>query len=175
MLDQLLVRVPALVGLMTRRTMRLRAPSALRRRLIGLQVKRGFAAMARSDVDVVMLLYEPDADVWMRSMAGVGMSDLYRGREGVRSIYADIDDVFEDWRWTIRAIADGGDRLAIRGDFTGYGRASGVETSVKDGGTALKYSPRGLIAWQEWFAETGGWSKALEAVGLLDQDAHADS
>ena len=168
MLDQLLVRAPALVGSMSERTMRLRPGSVLRKRLINFQTKRAFAAMARSDVDFVMLLYEPDAENWMRSMAGVGMSDLYRGREGVRAIYADVDDVFADWRWTIRAIADGGDRLAIRGDFTGYGRASGVETSVKDGGTALKLSPRGLITWQEWFVETGGWSKALEAVGLKE-------
>jgi hypothetical protein len=29
-------------------------------------------------------------------------------------------------------------------------------------------SARGLIHWQEWFAEQGGWEKALEAVGLRE-------
>jgi hypothetical protein len=32
----------------------------------------------------------------------------------------------------------------------------------------LKLSPRRLITWQEWFVETDGWSKALEAVGLSE-------
>jgi hypothetical protein len=146
--------------------MRLGTPS--RRRLLNLQIKRGFAAMARSDVDVVVLFYEPDAEVWMRSMAGVGVDDCYRGRAGVRALYADIDDAFSDWWWVARSIADGGDRIAIRADFTGYGRGSGVKTELSDGGTAMKFSPRGLIIWQEWFAEQGGWSKSLEAVGLSE-------
>jgi SnoaL-like domain len=175
MLDRLLVRVPALAGLMAVCILRLRPGSGLRRRLISFQVQRGFAAMARSDVEVVMLGYEPDAEVWMRSMAGVGMSDRYRGSEGVRAVYAEIDDVFADWRWIVRAIADGGDRLAIRADLLGHGRSSGVQIAVNDGGTAVKFSARGLVAWQEWFAEADGWHKALNAVGLSDQSAHADS
>ena len=63
--------------------------------MLGLQVKRGFAAMARSDVDLVVLAYEPDAEVWMRSMAGVGVSDCYRGHAGVRTLYDEIDDAFD--------------------------------------------------------------------------------
>ena len=122
--------------------------------------------MARSDVEVVVLSYDPDAEVWMRSMAGVGISDCYRGHDGVRALYADIDEAFDDWGWTIRGVADGGDRVAVRGDFVGYGRGSGAETTILSGGTAVKLSDRGLIVWQEWFVEQDGWTKALEAVGL---------
>ena len=125
--------------------------------------------MARSDVEVVVLSYEPDAEVWMRSMSGVGMSDCYHGHEGIRALFTDLDDAFNDWWWAIRAIADGGDRFAVRADFVGYGRSSGVKTAVNDGGTALKLSDRGRVVWQEWFAEQGGWTKALEAVGLSEQ------
>ncbi len=175
MLDRLLLRVPALASLMAGRTVRLQPGSVLRRRLISFQVKRGFAAMNRHDIEVVVLNYEPDAEVWMTSMAGVGMSDIHRGSEGVGAVFAEIDDVFEDWRWTVRAIADAGDRLAIRADLVGYGRSSGVQVAVNDGGTAVTFSARGLVAWQEWFAETGGWSKALEALGLSEQDARAES
>jgi hypothetical protein len=39
------------------------------------------------------------------------------------------------------------------------------ETTVNDGGMATKLSDRERIAWQEWFAEQGGWTKALEAFG----------
>ena len=165
-LDRLLVRAPALAHAMARALIGMQPGSSLRRPLVNLLVQRAFSAMARSDVEVVSLSYEPDAEVWMRSMSGVGMSDCYRGHEGIRILYADLDEVFREWRWSIRAVADGGDRFAVRADFVGNGRSSGVETAVNDGGTALRLSDRGRVAWQEWFAEQDGWTKALEAVGL---------
>jgi ketosteroid isomerase-like protein len=167
-LDRLFVRVPALAGFAAGGVMLAKPGSALRRRLISLLLRRAFATMARSDVDVLVLSYEPDAEVWMRSMSGVGISDCYRGHAGIRALYTDLDEAFEDWRWTIRAIVDGGDRVAVRADFVGHGRGSGAETAVVSGGTAVKLSDRGLAAWQEWFAEQDGWTKALEAVGLSE-------
>jgi hypothetical protein len=147
---------------------RMQPGSSLRKRLINLQVKRTFAAMARSDVEVVLLSYEPDAEVWMYGMSGVGISDCYRGHDGIRALYADLDEAFDDWGWAVRAVADGGDRLAFRTDFVGYGRSSGVKTALNDGGTAVKLSARGFVVWQEWFVEQNGWKKALEAVGLQE-------
>ena len=167
-LDRLLVRAPALARSIAGGLRRVEPGSSLRRRLVNLQVKRVFAAMARSDIEVVLLSYEPDAEVWMRSMAGVGISDCYRGHEGIRALYADLDEVFVDWGWTVRRVVDGGDRLAVRADFAGSGRGSGVETTVNDGGTAARLSARGSVVWQEWFAEQDGWKKALEAVGLRE-------
>jgi len=167
-LDRLMVRVPALAGWAVRCVRRIPPGSSLRRRLTKLQAKRAFAAMARSDAEVVLLSYEPDAEVWMKSMSGVGISDCYRGYEGIRTLYADLDEAFEDWGWTLDAVVDGGHCLAVRGDFVGYGRGSGVKTTLKEGGTAVTLSARGLIHWQEWFAEQGGWEKALEAVGLRE-------
>src|SRR2546423_5550508 len=113
-LGRLLVRVPALAGVMSRGVRRLRPGSSLRRRLVNQQIKRGFGAMARSDVEVVLLAYEPDAEVWMTGMAGVGISDCYRGYAGIRTPYADLDDALGDWAWTARAIVDGGGRLPSR-------------------------------------------------------------
>jgi hypothetical protein len=167
-LDRLLVRVPALAGSIAGGLRRMQPGTSLRTRLVNVQVKRVFAAMARSDVEVVLLSYEPDAEVWMRGMSGVGISDCYRGHEGIRTLYADLDEAFDDWKWNIRAVADGGDRIAVRGDFVGYGRSSGVKTALKDGGTAARVSARGLVVWQEWFIEQDGWKKALEAVGLRE-------
>jgi SnoaL-like domain len=168
MLDRLLLRVPALAGSMAGGLRRLQPGSYVRRRLVNLYVKRGFAAMARSDVELLLLSYDPDTEVWMRSMSGVGISDCYRGHEGIRALYADLDDAFHAWSWTARAVADGGDRIAVRGDFVGYGRGSGVETALTGGGTAMKYSARGLIVWQEWFVGQDGWMQALDAVGLSE-------
>lgn len=58
--------------------------------------------------------------------------------------------------------------MAIRADFVGFGRGSGAKISVTDGGTAIKFSQGGPVAWQEWFAEQGGWTKALQAVGMSE-------
>jgi ketosteroid isomerase-like protein len=120
---------------------------------MSLSIKRGFAAMARSDLDLVLPRYEPDAEVWMRGMSGVGVGGCYRGHEGVRALYKDVDDVFDEWSWTIRAVVDGGDRIAIRADFVGLGRSSGVQTTMDDAGirpsdsgrcrTPRKRNPRG--------------------------------
>ncbi len=166
--DRLVVHVPALAGLIGRGVARLPPGSTTRKRLIALQAKRLAAAMARSDVELLLPSYDPVAEVWMRSMAGVGISDCYRGHEGIRALYADLDEAFADWRWTIRGLVDGGDRIAVRADFVGYGRGSGAQTTVPDGGTAARLSQAGQITWQEWFAEQGGWNKALKAVGLSE-------
>jgi predicted ester cyclase len=124
--------------------------------------------MARSDVEVVLLSYEPDAEVRMNGMSGVGINDSYQGYEGIRTLYADLDEAFGDWEWTIRKVVNTEDNIAVRGDFVGYGRSSGVKTDLSNGGTAVKLSPRGLIVWQEWFVEQDGWMKTLEAAGLYE-------
>jgi hypothetical protein len=167
-LDVLLARFPRFTGWMGLALLRLRPGSVLRRRLMSLAIKRGFDAMARSDLELVLQRYDPNVEVWMRGMDGVGIGGCYRGHEGVRALYADVDDAFEEWRWTVRSIVDGGDRLAIRADFFGAGRGSGVETTIRDAGTAFRFSARGTATWQEWFVEQDGWQKTLEAAGLSE-------
>ena len=168
MLDSLLLRAPAVGTAISAGSVRLKLGSPLRTRLIRAQVKRGFSAMARSDMDVNVLIYEPDTVVWMHGMLGVGVGDCFRGREGVRALYREIDDAFGRWSWTIDRVVDGGDRLAIKGDFVGYGRSSGVKTELTSGGTGMELSSRGKIARQEWFVEQNGWQRVLEAMGLSE-------
>jgi ketosteroid isomerase-like protein len=163
-LDRLQARVPALSGVLLAGVRRLPSNSRLRTRVVNWSVGRGFAAMNRSDVDLVVLLYEPDAVVFVRGMAGVGIRDRYVGHEGIRELYADIDDAYRDWAWTIRAVVDAGDRLAVRTDFLAHGRSSGAETTLSDAGTLVTFSPRGKAARQEWFVESGGWRDAMEAL-----------
>jgi hypothetical protein len=105
-------------------------------------VKRGFSAMARSDMDVNVLLYEPGTEVWMHGMNSVGVGGCFRGREGVRALIREIDAAFDPWGWTIDRLVDSGDRLAVRGDFVGYGRGSGVKTELTSGGTVMELSSR---------------------------------
>jgi hypothetical protein len=90
-LDGLLVRFPRLVDWTGAALGRMRSGSALRRRLLSLSIKRGFDAMARSDLELVLQRDDPNVEVWMRGMDGVGIGGCYRGHEGVRALYADVD------------------------------------------------------------------------------------
>ena len=168
LLDWLVLRVPALGTAITTCTVGLKLGSPLRRRLMHAVVKRGFSAVARSDVDVSVLVYEPDTEVWMHGMDGVGVGGCFRGREGVRRLYREIDDAFERWSWTLDLLVDGGDRIAVRGDFVGYGRGSGAKTELTAGGTAMELSSRGKIARQEWMVEQDAWQQVLDAAGVRE-------
>ena len=91
-LDWLLLRAPAVGTAISTGTVRLKLGSPLRRGLIYAQVRRGFHAMARSDIDLNVLIYEPDTEVWMHGMDGDGIGGCFRGREGVRALYREIDE-----------------------------------------------------------------------------------
>ena len=77
-------------------------------------IQRGFSAVARSDVDLNVLVYEPDTEVWMHGMDGVGVGGCFRGREGVRALYGEIDSAFERWSWTLDRLVDADGRVAVK-------------------------------------------------------------
>lgn len=53
----------------------------------------------------------------------------YRGHEGARRYFAEIDDQFEDWRASLDEFRDApGERLLVLGAIHYRGRASGVES-----------------------------------------------
>ena len=120
--------------------------------------------MNRSDVDLLVHFYEPDAVVTVRAMAGVGVGERYVGHDGIRELFADIDGAYGDWGYTIRSVVDSGDRMAVRTDVAGRGRSSGVETALTDAATLVAFSPRGRVARQEWFVESVGWREAIETL-----------
>src|SRR4051812_46461945 len=143
LLDSLVLRAPAVGTAFTAGLVRLKLGSPLRRRLMSYAVKRGFSAMARSDMDVNVLLYEPDTEVWMHGMNSVGVGGCFRGREGVRALIREIDAAFGPWGWTIDRLVDSGDRLAVRGDSVGYGCGRGGKTAPTSRGTGLGRPPGG--------------------------------
>ena len=163
-LDHLIVRVPAVSRSISRGVRRAPPGSALRRRLIQALVKRTFEAMARSDVDAMLLSYEPDAEIEMNGMGAVGLGGRYHGHDGIRAVTADVDGVFAEWRWEVRELADYGDAVAIRADLIAHGRTSGAPITVRDGATAVRLSQRGLVEWQGWYVDENSWRDAREAA-----------
>ena len=113
LIDRLMLRLPAVADLIRAFVVRM-PPGAARRRLVKLWVDRASAATARNDVEMAVQGYGPAVELWMMGMEGVGVSECYRGHEGIRAFWSDFDAAFADWRWTVRGVVDGGDRVAIR-------------------------------------------------------------
>jgi ketosteroid isomerase-like protein len=166
LLDQLQARLPGLSGVLLAGLGRTHPGSNLRKRMLSWTVKRGFRAMNRSDVDLVVMSYEPDADIRMSGMGGVGIRERYMGHQGIRELYADLDEAFSDWAFRVQEVIDLPDRMAVRADFLGHGGSSGAEITLVDVGTLFTVSVRGKVARQDWFVESGGWHATLEAARL---------
>ncbi len=127
-----------------------------------------FAAVNRSDVEPILVAYEPDVEIWTTGMDATGMRDCYRGHDGIREMFAELDGVFSEWGWSVDAVVDGGDRLAVRLNLDTRGRASGATTAIRNAGSAYFLSSRGRVAKQNFYMEAGGWGMALEATGLSE-------
>jgi ketosteroid isomerase-like protein len=108
------------------------------------------------EVEIVSLLLEPEGP--------------YRGHEGMRRFWADLFDVFPNWRPQPREIRDLGENVVLRLDVEGEGALSGfpVEQTVWQ---VVRFRD-GRVTWTRFFRTE---PDALEAVGLSEQDSHADS
>jgi ketosteroid isomerase-like protein len=96
---------------------------------------------------------------------------ISRGLTEVRGMLEAWIDAFDDFRGEIVEYVDGGDRVACVVDYVGRNRATG-----------LTVSQRAVDIWDfragKFFRGSIGHTDrkgALEAAGLSEQDAHADS
>ena len=121
---------------------------------------RTLAELTHDDLEFVSVLTAVDA--------GGG---TYRGPEAWVSYFARMDDTWEDWQLEDFRVFDAGDdRVAAVFRLVGTGKGSGARVE-RAGGTAY------------WIRDGKFWrirsyldpAEALEAVGLSQQDAPADS
>jgi ketosteroid isomerase-like protein len=124
--------------------------------------KRGLEAGNRGDVDGLLEELDPEVE-WhsaLHTLMG-GEQTVFRGHDGVREMFRDLNEAFGEIHIEISEIRDLGDRLVAIGRTRNRGRESGVPTEtplalvteVKNGKTILV---RGYLDPK----------KALEAVGL---------
>ena len=130
-------------------------------------MRAAYAAWNSGDVDDLRELLHPDAI--MRMPEGWPEPGPFVGREAVMRL-------FEQWRETfdtyvtelIGDIIEAADRVVVRQVWHGVGR--GPEAHLES--TVVFTLREGKISYQEFFWDH---AEALEAVGLSEQDAHADS
>jgi ketosteroid isomerase-like protein len=130
-------------------------------------VRQSFEACNRHDADAAVSAYHPDVE--FRFVDTLDRQPVLRGRQAVREAFLNI---WSDWQETFsdpKQFFDLGDQILVEDVDTRVGR-DGIR--IDDAGGQVWTLEGGVVVRIEGF-ET--WQEALEAVGLSEQDAHADS
>jgi ketosteroid isomerase-like protein len=125
-------------------------------------------AFNRCDQDAFLALWDEDAELVSRLVAIEG---AYHGHDGIRRWWESVFDAWPDLTFEVvalRAIKD--DLTLATVIFRGHGGGSGVPVEQMQWHVA-RWRDKKTVWLKVYAAE----AEALEAVGLSEQDAHADS
>jgi len=98
------------------------------------------------------------------------MRGVFRGKEAVRRWWGEWLGAWEAVEFEYELL-DAGDRVVALIDQRMRGRSTGIEVSRGEYAQVFTITDGLLVHWGFY----GHQSEALEAVGLSEQDAHADS
>jgi ketosteroid isomerase-like protein len=170
--ERIVVRFPALARWLAAASARLPHHSRLRRAMLARSVRREFAAVNRRDFAFVLtslhpeLVYHPRADEPDPSP--------HVGRDAYERLVNGFVDSFSEVTFEVLEVIDAGDHVitstVLHAVLHGQGNASGA--GVSDTYVFVYKLRDGLVA-ECWEYRTK--QEALKAVGLSEQDAHADS
>jgi uncharacterized protein len=92
-------------------------------------VRRGFEAGNRRDVEALIEVLDPEVE-WHSALlkALEGKAAMYRGHEGIREFFRDLDELFDMLHAEYPEIRDLGDRVVGIGRIRMRGKGSGAET-----------------------------------------------
>lgn len=91
------------------------------------QVRRGYEAFARGDLEAVLELLDPDVD-WQPAIAPILGVETVRGRAAVRQFFTqDLFEGFDEFRAEPLSFEDFGDIVLVAVRYTGRGESSGIE------------------------------------------------
>jgi ketosteroid isomerase-like protein len=135
-------------------------------------VRKVFDAVARRDTAAVLALYDPEVvvDGSHSELAGLLGRSVWRGHEGLRSFDREWREVFENVETECDELIDAGEQVISVSKYHVRGRA-GIEVSGSARGGIWTIRD-GKVSRLMWFDTR---DDAIEAAGLSEQDAHADS
>jgi ketosteroid isomerase-like protein len=136
--------------------------------------------MSQKNVEIVQAGYEhfeatgeirAHADlVWDVSNPGWPDQQIYLGPEGGMQFNAEWAAAWDDWELEPQDYIDAGERVVVILNQRGRSKATGIPVEMR---FAQVWTLRdGLASRMQLYASV---EEALEAVGLSEQDAHADS
>jgi len=131
-------------------------------------LRSGYEAWNRGDRDAAFESLEPEFELQLPE-GGMNVGSFH-GREAVTKLFEDYFEVFESFQMEPEEFFEAGDQIVVFVRTPARGKGSGVEVEFRP---AHVWTMRaGKAARLEIFPER---QRALEAVGLSEQDAHADS
>ena len=123
-------------------------------------VRRGYEALNEGDIERALTDIHPDV-VWRTYLVPGPGGGTYRGHDGVRELWADVRNVFGDYRNEPEELIDAGDRVVAFICIRGRGTRSGAEVEAR---IAHVFTLRdGRIAHVDSFEDR---DEALRAAGL---------
>jgi uncharacterized protein len=125
-------------------------------------VKDVFAAFNDREFDAATACFHPETEV-RPAIVGGPEGVVYRGRDGVRRFFADIDTAWADFRVEPQEFRDLGSEVLVLGRAYARGRGSGI---VLDEAAAWVAGMRDGEVIQ--FRSFTTREEALEAVGLRE-------
>jgi ketosteroid isomerase-like protein len=87
-------------------------------------LKRGYAAFNRGDVEAFMAHLDPEIE-WRMPTGGADTS-VYHGHDGIRELLKSTQDVWSEYNAEPEEMIDLGDRVLVLVRAVGIGRGSGV-------------------------------------------------
>jgi ketosteroid isomerase-like protein len=130
--------------------------------------RRGYEAFARGDLDAALDMMDPDIEA--HNPPEVPEVAVHRGREAVRRDWEQAMDLFDDFWIEVERFLDAGDQLVVYLCYRGRSRGSHAEVDAPMA-HVLTFRNGRVVRLKQYLDRT----QALEAVGLSEQDAHADS
>ena len=88
-------------------------------------VRRAYEALNAGDMDGLIEICDPGFELDMEER--VFNPATYRGHDGIRRFYAEVREVWEDYRWEPEELIDRGDQVVALLHARGRGRGSGLE------------------------------------------------
>ena len=119
-------------------------------------------AIKRRDLDSYVALHDPDCEI-SPLIAAIEGGRTYRGHDGVRTFWSDVDASFAEWSRELEEVRDLGDVVVAKGRFRGRGLESGVEIDRRFW-HVIRFRGGRAAQWAVYSSEI----EALEAAGLSE-------
>ena len=170
--ERIVVRFPALGRKLAAAWARLPRHSRLRRAMLVRSVRRGYAAVSRRDFDLLAISVDPG--IVYHPRADEPDPSPHVGRDAYEQLANGFADSFSEVTYEVLELIDAGDHViastVLHVVLHGQGSASGAGVSDT---YVFVYKVRDGLVVEGWEYRTK--QEALEAVGLSEHDAHADS
>jgi ketosteroid isomerase-like protein len=133
-------------------------------------VRQVFESLERRDWDSMAHLFDPNVEQH-GTVGGIEEGHVARGLLQVRQVWEKEDDeIWDEHRLEPQEFIDAGDQVVVFQREYQRGKSSGVELVI-DTASILDLRGGRIVRMQGYMDRAA----ALEAVGLSEQDAHADS